>query len=570
LEKGTDSSPIQHWTQGLARMGQAALGGWDLYKTNEEDKASRAEGNKLLSALLGGSAPAISPEPQQSQPMPQRQSLSAPMGNLPPMLPSASAQPQPAPVQTASLGDAPVAPQSQGVGPFKNATGASYVQSTPLGGNIQGLSPKAQQIVAALGNSGLKDMSVVSSYRDPSRNAAVGGAKGSRHMSGDAIDLDISKLNDEQKAQALQYAIAGGAKGIGIYPSGRSLHVDARDTPTVWGSNPAGTYKGHDPSLAPKWAQGPLASLYGGASTPRPPQTVPPTQVAQATPQTATDAPAGVNPQLLQAMMGNRYTAPVAQGIAGKILEGKFTSPKPTDEMREYNMSRQQGYKGSFMDYKTELKKAGAIQNQVMIDQKGEGEFSKEAGKLQAKRFDELASDGPAANQMLSDVQTLQSLGTLINTGKGAEFKAALGPYAEALGVKIDGLPEAQAYNAIVTRVAPTLRVKGSGAQSDYELKSFLKSLPSLGNTPEGNAIVSKTLEGLYQNKLTAAEIGAKALSREITPTQAETQLRQLPDRMKEYREFIKKAPAAPQAAPAKPADEGVTVIDGIKIRKKN
>lgn len=277
-------------------------------------------------------------------------------------------------------------------------------------------------------------------------------------------------------------------------------------------------------------------------------------QALQTQPESAQGAP---NRDAVIQMLGNRRTAPIAQGIIQKSVGAQFEPVKPTDEMREYDLYRKQGGKESFYDYKTGLKRAGAIQNTVQIDQKGETEFSKESGKLQAKRFNDLAEDAPAAKQMLSDVETLRELGAKIETGKGAEARAALGPYAKALGIDVQGLDEIQGYEAIVNRVAPNLRVKGSGAQSDFELKNFMKSLPSIGNTPGGNEIAQKVLEGLYQNKITAAEIGAKALNGEVTRTQAEKMLRDLPDPMKEWREFNKATKASsPSAAPDRSAVE--------------
>lgn len=192
----------------------------------------------------------------------------------------------------------------------------------------------------------------------------------------------------------------------------------------------------------------------------------------------------------------------------------------------------------------------------VNVNNQGESEFSKEAAKHQAKRFDELASEGPAARQMMSDVATMRELGSKIGTGKGAEVRAAIGPYAEALGIKIDGLSDIQAFEAIANKVAPSLRVKGSGAQSDFELKNFMKSIPSLGNTPEGNDIIGRTFDGMYQNKMTASQIGSDALNGAITRAEAEKKLRELPDPMKDWREAYKtsqKAATQPvqQAAPA-------------------
>lgn len=242
-----------------------------------------------------------------------------------------------------------------------------------------------------------------------------------------------------------------------------------------------------------------------------------------------------------------KTTAKMAEMLVGNLLQGD----KPTDEVREFQYAEKNP---AFKQYKIDLKRAGAIQNQVMIDQKGEGEFSKEAGKAQAKRFDELASEGQKARQMVSDIETLTELGKNIGTGKGAEITARIGPWAESIGVPIKGLSDIQAFEAIANRVAPSLRVPGSGAQSDFELKNFLKSIPALGNTPEGNAIVGATMKGLQENKIRAAEIGSRALNGEITRPQAEKMLRELPDPMENFRAYEKANKAKASSSPNKDA----------------
>ncbi len=111
--------------------------------------------------------------------------------------------------------------------------------------------------------------------------------------------------------------------------------------------------------------------------------------------------------------------------------------------------------------------------------------------------------------------------------------------------------------------------MKGSGAQSDLELKNFLKSLPSLGNTPEGNAMAATTLKGLQENKVLAAEIASKALNGEITRPEADKQLRNLPDPMTNFREFMK---TRGSGAAGKPTAEGQTATNpqtGEKIMLK-
>jgi hypothetical protein len=336
-----------------------------------------------------------------------------------------------------------------------------------------------------------------------------------------------------QLAAADPAAVTGPRPGGPVAPSGK-----------VWGdaeAEAAGLYE------KPK---SPVATALANPNAPIQPTPVQTTQVSPApTDAQMSDAKARIA-ALLQSP--NRAERQLGKSLAEAEIVRGMKPPETTDELKEYNFAKSQGYKGSFVDFKTELKKAGATN--VNVDTKGENAFSVEAGKSQAKRYDEIASEGQTAKQMISDVQTLKALGDNIQTGKLAEAKAAIGPYAQALGIDVKGLSEIQAFEAIVKRVAPSLRVKGSGAQSDFELKNFLKSLPNLGNTPEGNAIATKTLEGLYDNKVRAAEIASAALSRRITPEQADKLIRELPDHMAEYRDFLKKSP--PGGAPK---------LDGLK-----
>jgi hypothetical protein len=118
-------------------------------------------------------------------------------------------------------------------------------------------------------NPATANIGVNSGYRSPTKNAKAGGAKKSQHMKGNAIDLDISGLSAGQKKAALDTAIAAGAKGIGVYASGNSLHVDPRANPTVWGQL-ANAYKGLTKgqfSLLPDWARPSIDALFGGFNT---------------------------------------------------------------------------------------------------------------------------------------------------------------------------------------------------------------------------------------------------------------------------------------------------------------
>jgi len=130
--------------------------------------------------------------------------------------------------------------------------------------SLDGLSSSARSMVdRILSTTDLGDLDVTSAHRNPFLNAKVGGAKGSQHIQGNAIDINVSGLNDDQKQQLLKSAIAAGAKGVGIYPSGNAIHLDTRANPTLWGPG-KNKYSGVPVEKAPAWAQPVLKQMFAG------------------------------------------------------------------------------------------------------------------------------------------------------------------------------------------------------------------------------------------------------------------------------------------------------------------
>ena len=122
-------------------------------------------------------------------------------------------------------------------------------------------------------NATLPDLNITSGHRTAAKNIAVGGASSSQHLHGNALDIPIGHLTDEQKANLLAQAIAAGARGIGIYKGGQTLHIDTRSNPSLWGANPNAPYASAKPEAFPAWAQPHLAKLMGagGGVIPNPP-----------------------------------------------------------------------------------------------------------------------------------------------------------------------------------------------------------------------------------------------------------------------------------------------------------
>jgi spore germination cell wall hydrolase CwlJ-like protein len=533
MQQGMDTSPIQHWTQGAARVAQALMGGYEMNRADQSEKDAEAKKAEFYSSFIpGGVAPAAAAPAAGNQRMAAALAAPSTSGKV-------YSNDEPSPLDPPSGGDRDMA------------------------------------IRTVLGEAGNQPQQGMSAVANVLRNRAVAG-----NFGGDSLPGVIQKPNQFEPWNTPQ----GQARMAAIDPNSQAYAQAGQAVDGAYAGAPDPT-RGATHFYAPKaqaalgrpapaWDNGKGVDIadhrfFGGAGTPPVMAGASPTDVSAQRAQPAQPAPQEVDAAAriragLQSKDPNIRRA--ATEMAQKYVTQSLDPGKPTDDMREYAAAQKQGFRGSLFDFITKKKQAGAIQNQVMIDQKGEGEFSKESGKLQAKRFNDLAEDAPAATQMLSDVALLRDLGSKIGTGKEAEVKAALGPYAEALGIKVNNLGEIQAFEAVVNRVAPNLRVKGSGAQSDFELKNFLKSLPSIGNTEGGNEIASRVLEGLSQNKMAAAEIGSKALTGEITRADAEKQLRALPDPMKEWREFSKKGPAA---SPAKGPQPGA-VEQGYRFKGGN
>lgn len=99
---------------------------------------------------------------------------------------------------------------------------------------MQGINPKLldkwELVQGAFGRA----VPVISGNRDATRNAKAGGAMGSQHLHGNAIDIDVSGMSKPDRLRLIETASALGMRGIGVYKS--SLHFDVRDgAPVMWG-----------------------------------------------------------------------------------------------------------------------------------------------------------------------------------------------------------------------------------------------------------------------------------------------------------------------------------------------
>lgn len=206
-------------------------------------------------------------------------------------------------------------------------------------------------------------------------------------------------------------------------------------------------------------------------------------------------------------------------------IAGYQNTPKPQSTLGKLKADFDAGLI-SQRDYLEGVQKANKPSGiQVNVGGENSSAFVKKGDEAAATRLGEVVAAGQQTQTLMGDIQALVDLSTQIGTGKDAQVVAALGPYAEMLGIKVDGLGEIQAFEGIAARLAPALRTPGSGGASDFDAKQFVMSLPSLGKTPEGNRIIADTLATVAQHKQAAAAIANKAFSGEITWQQADQQI---------------------------------------------
>lgn len=177
-----------------------------------------------------------------------------------------------------------------------------------------------------------------------------------------------------------------------------------------------------------------------------------------------------------------------ASQIAG--LAKNLAGPESTDEIKEYNLAKQQGFPGNFFDFKTSLKKAGATNVNTNVNT-GEKEYDKVLNKAEAERFIGYQKGGQAAQSALT------SLDVLDNSMKDPNFYSGPGAERFALPVRqaqaaFGGDPKAAAsmetFRAVASKAAlDTMGGSLGSGFSNADRDFVLNQVPNLANTPDGN-----------------------------------------------------------------------------------
>ena len=200
---------------------------------------------------------------------------------------------------------------------------------------------------------------------------------------------------------------------------------------------------------------------------------------------------------LAQALMSGAVDAKTAAAVAltpaeaqGRVVDAAaLRSMYPGAEVAEglYNL----GANGT-------ITKVGGAATTVNVGGSTETELSKKLAGEEAGVLGAYLKAGPTAASALSDMQMLDEV---------LQY-APQGPISGTIASAFPGISTAgAAAQAIIKRVAPSLRVEGSGSTSDIEYNGMLQSLPSLSNYPEANAAISAMMKSKAQINLDRANI---------------------------------------------------------------
>ena len=113
---------------------------------------------------------------------------------------------------------------------------------------MSNMSPEALRAWRTLESSWGAPLSVISSYRDPAKNAAVKGAKNSQHLHGNAVDISTAGMSQDEIIRLARSAQGAGFTGFGGYDN--SIHFDVGPSRT-WGSDYTG-------ATTPEWLRAAL------------------------------------------------------------------------------------------------------------------------------------------------------------------------------------------------------------------------------------------------------------------------------------------------------------------------
>lgn len=146
-------------------------------------------------------------------------------------------------------------------------------------------------------------------------------------------------------------------------------------------------------------------------------------------------------------------------------------------------------------------KQAGATKLNVDVNS-----FDRTGGAKRAEQAQTMQTNAIKATEFSGLVQALAAGLEGYGGGPMAEFQAKIGHYLpESEYGKIASAEDV--VNSIRTKLATTVRATGSGATSDFEMRSYLASIAGLVNTPQGRKMMVDAANRIAEREAIASDI---------------------------------------------------------------
>lgn len=165
--------------------------------------------------------------------------------------------------------------------------------------------------------------------------------------------------------------------------------------------------------------------------------------------------------------------------------------------------------------------------------------FREASAKNLAETYQGYLAEGQKAVTSSADLQRLNELSDVVGSGKLGQWAPTVGPWLQSVGVDIRGLPEAQAFQAIANKMAPTMRPTGSGATSDRDMSIYMQSIPQLSQTPQGRKLVIQQFQAFNEYNRQRGAIASAVMSGKMQPAEGEQRIQQLPDPFQNFKSMM-------------------------------
>lgn len=213
----------------------------------------------------------------------------------------------------------------------------------------------------------------------------------------------------------------------------------------------------------------------------------------------------GAAPYLLKSYVAANQAATAPYANLGKNISTLIDYQKSnlTDDIKEYNLAKSEGYANDFNRFLLDKKRAGAI-NLNMGKTIGDAAFESMNTAIQGAETARV--NNVELDQMLNIVTPTDMGGRGMKTGFGSETKAQITNALQIIDptFNAEGLADAEIFTAYANKVVlPQVKQLGFNP-TDADLRFVVAASPTLGKSTAGNLALLETLKikNNYQEEL--------------------------------------------------------------------